>query len=295
MILRYKLIYLFLFIIISFYSGFFIYSEYQRTITDAEKLTQNFSKLLEIRFENILSRTISILDFQAHEYPEAVLTQSSVQKNKSTINANIQRLVQNFPEISNAYIFDANGDLLYSSDENTPEINLADRPFFITLKEKQTDDVVFSDAMIARTTNRWSLVMAHGIYNPNGKFLGIVTTLLDLQKETEFLKSFQIGNEGAALIRNLDHKLIIRHPQIESAVNQIASPQNVIRQKIDSGIYSGTLEHLAILDNVNRISSFEKVNGYPFYILIGVSKDEYLTTWRTHCYLLFWVTAYFCF
>ena len=287
MVLRYRIIYIIVFIMVVTFSSLFAWSEYQRTITDAEKLTQNFSKLLEIRFENILSRTISILDFQAHEYPEAVLTQSSVQKNKSTINANIQRLVQNFPEISNAYIFDANGDLLYSSDENPPKINLADRPFFMTLKEKQTDDVVFSDAMLARTTNRWSMIMAHGIYNPNGKFLGIVTTLLDLQKETEFLKSFQIGNEGSALIRNLDHKLIIRHPQIESAVNQIASPQNVIRQKIDSGIYSGTLEHIAILDNVNRISSFEKVKGYPFYILIGVSKDEYLTTWRTHCYLLF--------
>ncbi len=293
--MRYKIIYTIIVSVVLTYSGFFIYSEYQRTIREAEKLTQNFASLLEIRFEKILSRVISIFAFQAHEYPEDVFTQSSVQKNKNKITADMQWSVKNFPEISNAYIFDANGDSLYSSSENTPKINLADRPFFITLKEKQTDDVVFSDALIARTNNRWSMVIAHGIYSPNGKFLGITTVLLDLQKETEFLKSFQIGNEGAALIKNLNHKLIIRHPYIESAVNQISPPENIIRQKIDSGVDSGTVEHIATIDNVKRISSFQIVKGYPFYIQVGVSKDEYLATWRNNLYSILGINSVFLF
>ncbi len=73
--MRYKIIYTIIVSVVLTYSGFFIYSEYQRTIREAEKLTQNFASLLEIRFEKILSRVISIFAFQAHEYPEDVFTQ----------------------------------------------------------------------------------------------------------------------------------------------------------------------------------------------------------------------------
>ncbi len=287
MILRYKLIYAMILIIVATFSSLFAWSEYQRTISEAEKLTQNFAKLLELRYENIFSRTKSILEFQSRVYAkENLMQQSSTKKNTKMIVENMQWLIQNFPEVSDVYIFDANGDSLYSSSDNAPKVNLADRPFFITLKEKQTNELIFSDALIARTTNRLSMVMAHGIYSPNGKFLGITTILLDLQKETEFLKSFQIGNEGAGLIRNLNHNLIIRHPYIESALNQIAPPENIIRQKIDSGVDSGTGTYIAVADNVNRITSFQRVIGFPFYIQIGISKEEYLATWRNNVYML---------
>ncbi len=143
MILRYKLLYLFLFIFISSYSGFFVYSEYQRTISEAEKLTQNFAELLALRFEKVFARAESMLDFQAHQYSQDILVKSAVPKNKTKVTANMGRLIKNFPEASAVHISDANGDILYFSEEYTTETNIADRPIFKALKEKPTDDVFF--------------------------------------------------------------------------------------------------------------------------------------------------------
>ena len=137
MISRYKITYLYIFIIVLAYSGFFGWSEYERTIFEAEKSTQNFADLLELKFEKVFSRAKSILDFQACEYSQDVLTQSAVAKNKQMIAKNMNQLITDFPEVSATYIFDSNGDMLYASDENTPKTNVADRPFFMKLKEKK--------------------------------------------------------------------------------------------------------------------------------------------------------------
>ncbi len=199
------------------------------------------------------------------------------------IAKNMNQLITDFPEVSATYIFDSNGDMLYASDENTPKTNVADRPFFMKLKEKKTDNLLFSEALIARTNNRMSMVVAHGIYSSQGKFLGITTLLIDLQGQNEQLKLFQIGENGGVSMRNSKtHQLIM--PSLESAINQIPSPNNTIRQKIDSGIASGTVQHLSSVDNVMRISSFRTLKHYPFYIQVGVSKDESLNKWRDNFY-----------
>ncbi|MEI6414459.1 MAG: ATP-binding protein, partial [Pseudomonadota bacterium] len=155
--------------------------------------------------------------------------------------------------------------------------------------------LAFSDALVARTTGRWSIVIARGIRDDAGRFLGVTTALLDLEAFASLLAKMEIGSEGGILLRRSDtFKLMLRYPsRSEQDLNQPLPAHNPIRQRIEAGERMGTLIYTATTDGVPRLASFRQLDGYPFYVQVALAETNYLAAWHLQAIVAGGLTAAF--
>ncbi|OUD15932.1 PAS domain S-box protein [Thioflexithrix psekupsensis] len=141
---------------------------------------------------------------------------------------------------------------------------------------------VFSEALVSRSTGKWSLIQARAIRDEKGNFLGTVNAVIDLATFARYFASIDTGPGGVVLLRRSDNfKLIQRQPRLkETDFNQPLPPDNDIRRRLEAGEYSGSLTYVASTDGVQRVGSFKRLDNYPFYVQVALSADHYLYRWE---------------
>ena len=179
-------------------------------------------------------------------------------------------------------VFDAQGMLLYASDPSLKGISIADRPHFQRLRDDPLAQLVFSETQMARTTGRWSIVMARPLHDRQGSFLGTVNAVIALEHIGKLFGTVDVGPHGTILLRQSDDfKLIQRMPRLnEKDFNQPLPANNPIRQRIESGERAATLTLTASTDGVDRLASFKVMAAFPFYVQVALAQDDYLAAWR---------------
>ncbi len=260
-----------------------LWLNYREQIHAAETTTRNYAAIFETRLDATLRRTDAILQALVGSTPARALNPQASVEYAGAINGKLDAYLLNFEELSGLRIFDASGDLLYSSDQgNAPQIKVVDRDYFRMLREKPQLGPVFSEVIISRATERPSLIVARALQDDHGAFLGIVTAVLDLARYQEIFRALDLGGTGSIVLRRSDdQRLVVRWPHIASEVNQPLKPQHPVRQRMSSGETAATLQFAAQSDGIERIYSFHRLQRYPFYFIIGVSRDDVLAGWRT--------------
>lgn len=281
-------------VLVSLLISFVLWRSYQAATREAETTTRDYASLIAQRFELVLERSESILESQATEIPLQVMQKSAIAANRSVISQQLANHTVAFPDLTNTAIIDANGDLLYSSNLAVKPFNIADRAYFQHLKNDPSSKIVFSEAILARSTGRWSLVMARAIRDNAGQFIGVTTVLLDLNNEENQLKSLMIDSSSVAGIRRRDTtNLLLRIPFVESEVNAPLPKNNPIRSFIESDKAAKTLIYQSAIDNTERLVSLKRLNNYPYHIFVGVTKSNYLAAWYKQMYWMLGIEALF--
>ena len=261
--------------------AYFLWSSYREAVIDAKLNTQNLVLALTSRLQGTLARTDAVLGELAHDATPAMMQKSALAARRQDVSARMARQLANFPDVSGTYYFDVDGDMLYSSDPKARGSNVADRPFFRHLRERNNNALEFSDALVARTTGRWSVVIARGIRDKDGRFLGVTTALLDLENYAQLLSAMNVGAQSTIVLRRSDNfTLVTRYPSLPGQGVATLPADNPLRVRIVAGERTGTLNYRAQQDSVVRLSSFSVLEHYPFYLYVGFAPDEYLDGWH---------------
>ena len=262
-------------------AGLFLWQSYQYDIRTTGQRSQVLAQLLHDHLKQTLDRVAMVLNVQASDFAPALLQPAAVPRNREQVAARMRRLIENLDIISGTYFFDAHGDLLYTSDPTAKAANIADRPFFRLLRDHPELGMVYSDALVARTTGRWSIVVARAVTDEQGRFAGVTTALLDLASKSSALQKLDMPAGSTLLIRRSDtNQLVFRDPFVAELMNQPLPYDNPIRRAVDSGQRQATLDYTASTDNIRRLSTFLVLQSYPFYVQAGFAVDEQLTQWR---------------
>ncbi|MEI6414680.1 MAG: hypothetical protein WCP34_10545, partial [Pseudomonadota bacterium] len=137
--------------------GYFLRASYHQAIQAAEVTTRNLVQALEARLQGNLARVDAALGLLAHEATPAMMQKSAVAARHQNLTAHMAPIMSNFPDVTGVYYFDTEGDLIYSSDPEARATHVSDRPFFRHFRDNPGDTgLAFSDALVARTTGRWS-------------------------------------------------------------------------------------------------------------------------------------------
>lgn len=259
---------------------YFLWSGHREAEHVAEVATQNLALALESRLQGTLARTNTVLGELAHDATPALMQKSALERRRQEISARMARQLLNFPEISSTYYFDADGDMLYSSDSHARNSNVGDRPFFRYLREHPDNALQFSDALVARTSGRLSVVISRGIRDVRGRFLGVTTALFDLENYAQLLRAMTIDSRTTFVLRRSDtFNLVTLYPPLPDQVIAPLAADNTMRLRITAGEHSGTLISPSHQDGVVRLSSFRVLEQYPFFLYMGITKDKYLAGW----------------
>lgn len=187
---------------------------------------------------------------------------------------------KHLPQIYGFSIYDEQGRwLLNSNDRNQSNLNNSDRDYFIYHRD-HTDSAPFLGPPIrSRLTNEWVITLSRRINHPDGSFAGVTMATLYLKYFLNLYNNIDIGKHGIINLASSTGHIIVRQPFHDAEVGTDISSGEVFALLVP-GVASGTATIRSIIDNVVRIISFHRVDGYPLVVIAAFDKDEILADWR---------------
>jgi two-component system, cell cycle sensor histidine kinase and response regulator CckA len=263
--------------------AYLIWSSYQEAIHEAETKTRNYSAIFETRLDATLRRADADLQELARSIPAAALSPQAVPRYAPALNAELDFRVNSFKEMASLRIFDADGELLYTSaSASSLRVPISDQSQFRELRDNPQAGLVFSDAVISRISGKQSVFIGRALQDGQGAFRGAVFIGLDVERFQRLLQSLDLGAHGIIAIRRSDDfTQVVRWPPLANEIDKTLPRSSPIRDAITAGTTDATMEFRAVTDGVVRIFSFRKLERYPFFVLTALARDDVLAGWRT--------------
>ena len=184
------------------------------------------------------------------------------------------------PETDAVRVTDPEGKILFSSGDTVPDLNVADRSYFLAASKGTYAGLNISEPLISRTSGKPIIVLARRLEFPDGRFAGIVYAPIRLDYFIDFYRSLKLGPKGVVAMRSIaGHREIARFPphQLNTPIDPKKSP---VQPFLDRGESFGTFDVISPIDAVARTSSFRLIGDFPLYIIVGQGKEDYLASWR---------------
>ena len=267
--------------------GYLIWSGYRNALSAAEVTTRDYAAILEARLDATLRRIDGDMRDLASRAPHAALNLEAVPQYAGQLNANLDLHKVEFPELGGMRIFDADGNLLYTSDrKTTSNANIADLAHFRAVRDAPADQLVVSDVLIGRTTGQVDVVFIRALRDGQGAFRGAITASLNFTYLEKLFAPLGTGTNGiVAIYRSDKFTRVMRWPRVDDQFNASLPPDSPTRAAMASGKQQATLSLPSAADGVARIYSYHRTERYPFFVSVGVSRDEVLATWRSQSLL----------
>jgi diguanylate cyclase (GGDEF)-like protein/PAS domain S-box-containing protein len=261
--------------------GYLLWTGYSEAMQAAGTNSRNLAWMLESRLDTTLRRVETVIEVTAATFPRAAVDKAVVPRYAARIEPGLDAQLRRFPELSGLRFYDASGDLLYTSASATsPRINIRDRPYFKRSLASAETTTTFSEVIVSRVSTRKVLVMTRPVRDADGRFLGIISGVLDLDVFQELLQSIDVGERGLINIRRSDNfSLVLRQPEKEGEINKPLPQDHPVVQAQLAGKRNGTLEYEAVSDGIPRIWSFRKLEHFPFYVQIALASEDVRAGW----------------
>jgi diguanylate cyclase (GGDEF)-like protein/PAS domain S-box-containing protein len=259
-----------------------LWSGYRDALANAETTRRNLAWVLEGHLDASLRRTDTVLNALAVTLPHEALQPVRVSAYRHVIDRELDLRLGDFPEVTALRIWSAAGDLLYTSGEmprTSP--NISDRDYFRILEKDPAAGRMFGEVIASRITGARGFVVCYPLRDATGRFLGVVTALINLGYFESLFESLSLGRNGIVAIRRTDdHKLVMRWPPVPAEINQPLRPGHPNRELIASGVKSGVVEHVTQAAGIRRLINMQRLEKYPFYILVGQTRETVLADWN---------------
>ncbi len=242
----------------------------------------NLAHTLDGQLTSTLQRIESNLNNIAGQLPVVALSQQAAPRYRQRIDALLRPYSASFPEVSGYYVWDAAGDLLYDPTSAFPlqgRRSIAHRPGYQELRADPKAALAFSDSIRSFMTGQQTVAVYVPVRDAGGSLQAVVTATLNLDRIGRIFQALQVPRGSVIFVRRSDsHQLLIRYPHLEGEINKPV--RNAIQQRIDAGEPGGRDRFRAVTDGEYRIYGFRKLEGYPFYVVVGLAESGALATWR---------------
>lgn len=245
----------------------------ERARQSVENLARSVSQSVGAEIRLVDGTLISIIQELGRLHPDGPLDADAAR-------AIIEGRRQLLPEIDDIRITDAQGVVL-TRDTEAP-LSIGDRPYFAQARQ-QTGELALSEPLQSRVTGRWSLILARAWRGSDGRFLGVVYAALSADHFIDGFEAVAQDMRGAVALRTDTLALVARYAPGASdrlagigSKNVSAELLNVLNQHRDSGFFVTR----TALDGVERASAFQRVDGRPLTVLVGLDTDDFLHPWR---------------
>lgn len=105
----------------------------------------------------------------------------------------------------------AEGIVLYGlDDKSVVGVSIADRDYFIRLRDNPGAGLVITRPVFGRTTKTWVIAFVRRLSRADGEFSGVVYAVLPLEHFTHTFDALGLGPSGSIGFRDSDLRLIAR-------------------------------------------------------------------------------------
>ncbi|UFS71420.1 PAS domain S-box protein [Geomonas sp. RF6] len=249
---------------------------HERTVVS----TENISLVLE----KYLSGTIAKVDLMLmdlKENAEAQLAGGRIDEQR--LNKHMSHQLGLLPELDGVGLHDRRGNVLYGTGLPAGrQVNIADRDYFQVLRKAPKTGLVISPPVMGKISGKWVVIIARALEGPDGSFGGVVFGAFALDHFTALFSNIDVGRQGTIMLRDEKMRVIARSIGKDASWALVGRHDTApeLTELLKEGRSSGTYYATSPLDNINRITSFRKVDGYPIFVFVAKSKNEAFAQWR---------------
>jgi PAS domain S-box-containing protein len=228
---------------------------------------QSLSLVLDSVAEHVARETVADRDYQRHGIGSAEFHELLKEK------------IVGLPQIEFIGLVDPAGDLVNTSREwpATP-FNVADRDYFIALREKSAPSQVVSAPLQSRGSGNWTVVLARRLHGADGQFIGVLNGSMNLSLFEEHWRSILDDQEvdSSVSLNRRDGTVLARFPATDA-----------VGRRFEGGVQEQLRDRTSVvqsrrspIDNVLRIQSAHVLKDFPLFILATQSEGSALQGWR---------------
>lgn len=246
-----------------------------QSLQQAEKNSKALADILQQTIGEMFQRTDMVI---LHILDEIVHQSATGGVQRVSLGLFIERQFKMIPELDSLRICDAQGMVTIGSGHlPTVPVSISDRDYFIYLRDHADSGMIISKPIIGKISKKPVITCARRITMADGSFGGLVYAVLPLQQFNDLFKNVPVGPHGSISLRRDDLSIITRYSAVEEGnieqQNATAAASETWRRLIEKGeLKSGTYATVSKTDAIRRIHSYNRINNYPLYVNVGLSK-----------------------
>ena len=181
--------------------------------------------------------------------------------------------------IQGLFIYNKNGDWVVNSfTSETVAKNNSDRSYFIYHKNHPDSAIHIGQVILSRTTGEMIIPVSRRTQYPDGSFSGVVLATLPVAYFQNFFERLDVDKQGVILLALNNGDLLARRPMIDALMTtNIAKGELFSRYLIKND--GGTAILTSIVDGVERVYAYSRIQGLPIVVAAGLSLDSVFATW----------------
>lgn len=164
------------------------------------------------------------------------------------------------------------------SDPNPPPVDYSDQEFFRVHLSGNSGTIFIGKPAIDPLSHLWSIHITRRMDKPDGSFAGVIVFPIDPDYLIRLYEPADLGNAGVVTLDGLDgivRARVGRTAEVQhTTLGASVAGNPLFRRMIITD--SGTMRTRSRLDNIERIFSYRRIQGYPLIIVIGLGLDEVL-------------------
>jgi diguanylate cyclase (GGDEF)-like protein/PAS domain S-box-containing protein len=183
-------------------------------------------------------------------------------------------------------IFDADGKLINTSAAwPAPSVNVADRPYFRSLKSALRSPEMVVEPVFSRITGVWTTVIVRKITGPNGEFLGVIGRGIESTNFEKFFSTVALGDGAAISMHHRDGTLLARYPHVETMIGKNFRTGPANQQQVFE-LAQSTSRLTSPIDGKDRLVSSRSLTKFPIVIVATTTMEAALADWREQINIL---------
>lgn len=188
--------------------------------------------------------------------------------------------VRELPQLHGLFIYDQDGRWLVNSRQVTPDkVRNSDREYFVHHRAQSDKGPYVGPPIRSRSTGEWILTVSRRFNRPDGSFGGVVLATIYMDYFSSYYKTFDIGKRGTIILTSHSGKLLVRRPLVEEHIGKDMKDSPLFRDHLPVAPAGTYMQNKSVLDGIERMTSYRRVERYPMVVAVSLSRDEILDAW----------------
>ncbi len=194
------------------------------------------------------------------------------------LHQQLRDIIARAPYVSALILADASGKpIVHTAGFPPPPIHYADSEFFRAQRDNRTTQARRSLPVIGRMDSERGIAVSREVDNPDGRFLGVITAVVDPAYFLGPQDLHELGPDGVVRLLRRDGELLTGYPMALAAVNRNYRDSALFTQGVGAG--RELIRHAGAAVRGERISAIRLIEDYPLVITVTSSVDFILRNW----------------
>ena len=245
----------------------------------AHDTAKDLAKTLALTINGEANNTILLLYDMKEEAEDRLADNNRL--DPAHLNAHYAQMQRVLPTVEKLGLADVTGDVIAGSHIGKKRLNVADREYFMTLRDNAEAGLFVSKPIQSRNDKSWVIVLARRINYPDGSFAGVVMAGFPMSYIKKLFSSMSLNEDSAVIFCDTELNVVGRYSKQANSDNlsDIKNNSQQLIESLRSSPLSATLSIAGLHDQEERVVSYHKLPTYPFYVVVDLSPNRFMTAW----------------